>query len=134
MTERRYIINPIHIGRIKHIVEIFKNIVRPMHDTGSRVYHHTPELDINEPKGTGILEYVSNDGSCGILGIFQLSDPIETEIKVCFKGLDISKNFRLRMDNLGSECIISGFELVNRGILVCLATALTSELIIAQAI
>ena len=134
MTERRYVVNPIHIGRIKHVVDIFKNIVRPMHDTGSRVYHHTPELDINEPKGTGVLEYVSNDGSIGILGIFQLSDPVEKEIKVCFKGLDISKNFRLRMDNLGSECIISGFELVNSGIIVRLATALTSELIIAQAI
>ncbi len=134
MTEKRYGLNPIHIGRITHVLEIFRNIVRPMHNTGSRVYHHTPELDVNEPKGAGILEYVSNDGSCGILGVFQLSDPEETEIRVCFKGLDISQNFSVRMDNSGGECVVSGFELVNRGVVVRLAGALTSELIIAQAV
>ena len=123
--------NPLQKDRATHIIELYNNVVRPMHATGSRVYHHTPDLGGNDPQGTGILELTSSDGGSAILGVFRLSDPDEAQTTVLFRGLDISKRYRLTMDNSGASAVISGYKLMNKGVTVNLPGALSSELLIA---
>jgi alpha-galactosidase len=132
ITPPSYVENPIQVERFNHVMSIYNDIVRPMHAKGSKVYHHTPVVDGIDPKGTGILEYAAQDNSCSMMGIFQLSDPDVEEITVCFRGLDISKDYRLYMDNSGKERIVSGYDLSNNGVKIRLETALTTELLIAQ--
>ena len=123
--------NPLQKDRATHIIELYNNVVRPMHATGSRVDHHTPDLGGNDPQGTGILELTSSDGGSAILGVFRLSDPDEAQTTVLFRGLDISKRYRLTMDNSGASAVISGYKLMNKGVTVNLPGALSSELLIA---
>lgn len=82
-------------------------------------------------RGPGILELTSSDGGSAILGVFRLSDPDEAQTTVLFRGLDISKRYRLTMDNSGASAVISGYKLMNKGVTVNLPGALTSELLIA---
>lgn len=126
--------NPIQIKRADHVIDLYNKVVRPMHETGSIIYHHTPDLGGLDPQGTGILELTDNDASNAILGVFRLSNPDEEEITVKFKGLDISKKYRLTMDNHGSSTVVSGYKLMNKGVTVNLPSALVSELLIAQAV
>ncbi len=105
--------NPIQINRIKHTIGIYNDVVRPMHETGSKVYHHTPDLGGLEPQGTGILEITDHDGHNAVLGVFALSNPEETPTIVKFKGLDMSRTYRLTMDNSGVSVEISGYKLMN---------------------
>ncbi len=127
--------NPIHIERISRVIEIFNRIVRPMHECGSKIYHHTPDLGSLDPKGMiGVLELTSASGDTAILGAFQLCDPIVKEQKIKFKGIDISKNYKVTFDNSNRSTILSGYTLATEGVVINLPTALVSELIIADAV
>lgn len=131
--EYSYQENPLQMGRVRHCISLFRDFVRPMHRTGSKVYHHTPELDPQEPKGTGILEYTSADGAQAMLGVFQLSDPEEKELCVRFRGVNPQLTYRVTLDNLGVTYELTGHELRDSGIRLYLGGALTSELILAEA-
>ncbi len=128
------VVNPIHSDRVTHTLNLYKKYVRPIHATGSLVFHHTPEVDAVDPRGNGILELAASDGSASIIGIFQLSDPSEQDkqINVRFKGVDIGAEYLLTTDNDGRSAKVSGYELKNRGVHVELSSALTTELLIAK--
>ncbi len=99
-----------------------------------RIYHHTPVFNDIEPKGWGIMEMVSSDKKRGIAGIFQLSDPAESETVVRLRGLDVSLNYKVVWDNNDQSKVIDGFILANQGIKIRLEGALTSELLLFEAI
>jgi alpha-galactosidase len=125
--------NPIFMQRIKHWVDLYKNFVRPFIDT-SRIYHHTPEVSGLDPQGWGVLELASEDRSRAICGLFQLSAPTHPEYELRLRGLDVSRRYRVTFDNSGQSTVVDGFVLMEQGITVRLSGALTSELLVLEAV
>ncbi|MCL5995731.1 MAG: alpha-galactosidase [Chloroflexi bacterium] len=126
-------VNPNMLARGKHWIELYKHFVRPFMNTG-RIYHHTPVVAGPEPKGWGVLELASHDRSRAICGLFQLAAPDRPEYELRLRGLDVSKRYRATFDNTGQSCEVDGFTLMNQGIKIRLEGALTSELLLFQAV
>jgi alpha-galactosidase len=125
--------NPVFLERAKHWVDLYKHFVRPFVST-SRIYHHTPEVSGVDPHGWGVLELASEDRSKDICGVFQLSAPTETHYLLRPRGLDIAKRYRVTFDNLGETTAIDGYTLIEQGITIRLEGALTSELLLFEAL
>ena len=125
--------NPIFMRRTKHWVDLYKNFVRPFIDT-SRIYHHTPEISGLDPHGWGVIELASEDHTKAICGLFQLSAPTQAEYELRFRGIDVSRRYRVTFDNSGQSSIVDGFLLMEQGIKVRLESALTSELLILEGV
>ena len=64
------------IKRIRHTVDLYKEFVRPFMPK-SKIYHHTPVLEIPFAKGFGVMELTSEDKARGVVGIFRLSSSAE---------------------------------------------------------
>ncbi len=124
--------NPWQVDIIRHHVEIYKQFVRPM-QRESRIFHHTPELP-GSPSGFGILELDHRDGSRGMLGVFRLAGPECPEVTVYLRGIDAARQFRVTFDNSGADCLMSGRQLSQEGLRIRLDGALTSELVLYEAI
>ncbi|MBV9037717.1 MAG: alpha-galactosidase, partial [Acidobacteriaceae bacterium] len=125
--------NPLFMRKIKHWIGLYKNFVRPYIST-SRIYHHTPVVSGFDPHGWGVLELASEDRSRDLCGLFQLSAPTQPEYELRLRGLDVSRRYRLTFDNSGRTSVVDGFALANAGINIRLGGALTSELIILEAV
>lgn len=125
--------NPEQLARVRHMVDLYKNFVRPFHET-SRIYHHTPVIKGFDPHGWGVLELASEDRNRAIAGVFRLSDPAEPEYLLRLRGINVGQRYRVTFDNTAETCILDGFVLSKVGIPVRLETALTSELLIVEAI
>jgi alpha-galactosidase len=125
--------NPVFMQRIKHWIDLYKNFVRPYIDT-SRIYHHTPEVAGRDPHGWGVLELASEDRSRDICGLFQLSAPTQPEYLLRLCGIDASRRYRVTFDNAGQSSMVDGFTLLEQGITVRLEGALTSELLVLEAV
>jgi alpha-galactosidase len=123
--------NPDQLGRVRHAIDIYKGFVRPLHPT-SRIYHHTPVVEGFDPRGWGVLEVASADGTRALAGLFRLSDPTEPEYLLRLRGLDVSRRYRVTFDNSGRSCALDGFTLCHTGISIRLETALTSELLLIE--
>ena len=111
--------------------EIYKNFVRTF-NANSRIYHHTPVLSGTEPEGWGVLELVSEDRSKAMVGLFRLGGLGESEYTLKFRGLNVSKKYKVSFDNSGDECVIDGFILKNQGVTIRLEAPLTSELLLLE--
>lgn len=125
--------NPLQYARLKKLVDLYKDFVRPFMSEG-RIYHHTPVLEGVEPQGWGVLELAARDHSRAIAGLFQLAAPHEPTYCLRLRGLDVSKRYRVTWDNTGHSCEVDGYELVQHGITVRLEGALTSELLLFEAV
>ncbi|MHB0857213.1 MAG: alpha-galactosidase [Anaerolineae bacterium] len=125
--------NPDHVGRIRHHVDTYKQFIRPFLAT-CRAYHHTPVLDTHEPHGWAVLEYVAEDASRAILGAFRLAGPSEETRTIVLRGVDAGRRYRITLDNSGQSFERDGAALLSEGLLVRLPKALTSELILLEAI
>ena len=125
--------NAVQQARIRNAVRIYKEFVRPIHAT-SRIYHHTPVVKGFEPRGWGVLELASRDRTRAIAGLFRLSDPAEPEYLLRFRGLDPGRRYRVTFDNGSESCEVDGWALTRTGIVSRLETALTSELLIVEAV
>ena len=125
--------NAVQQARIRNAVRIYKEIVRPIHAT-SRIYHHTPVVKGFEPRGWGVLELASRDRTRAIAGLFRLSDPAEPEYLLRFRGIDPGRLYRVTFDNSSEGCEVDGMTLARTGIVTRLESALTSELLIVEAV
>jgi alpha-galactosidase len=125
--------NPVHIARVRRMVDLYRSFVRPFQAEG-RIYHHTPVFDGPEPRGWGVLELASRDRSKGVVGLFQLSSPRESEYLLRVRGLDVGRRYRVTWDNAEQTCEVDGFTLMKQGIHVRLEGALTSELLLFEAV
>jgi alpha-galactosidase len=125
--------NPHLLQRLRHFVSLYKDFVRPFMSTG-RVYHHTPVLAGPDPQGWGVLELASADRTRGICGLFQLSAPTEPEYLLRPRGLDVSRRYRVTFDNCGQSCEVEGVVLATQGLPVRLEGALSSELLVFEAV
>jgi alpha-galactosidase len=125
--------SPQLLARLKRFVSLYKEVARPIMSTG-RIFHHTPSLPGPDPQGWGVLELASGDGSRAICGLFQLSAPARPEYLLRFRGLDAGRRFRVTFDNSGATCEVDGYVLTSQGLTVRLGGALTSELLIVEAV
>ena len=125
--------NPNLLARVRRMVELYKGFVRP-HLHGGRIYHHTPEVPSPEPWGWGVMEMASADRRRGMCGLFRLGGPAEPEYLFRPRGLDVSGRYRVTLDNSGDTCEIEGALLAHLGLAVRLEGALTSELMLFEAI
>ncbi len=125
--------NPAMLQRLKRFVALYKGFVRPFMSTG-RIYHHTPCVANPEPRGWGVLELASRDRSRALCGLFQLSAPTEPEYLLRLRGLDCGRRYQVTFDNTQQTCEVEGFVLMNQGLTVRLEGALTSELLIIEAV
>ncbi len=125
--------NPLMLARMKHWIGLYKSFVRPFMNTG-RIYHHTPALPGPDPQGWGVLELASQDRTRAVCGLFQLAAPTQPEYLLRFRGLDVSRRYRVTFDNRGESCELDGFTLMRQGIPVRLEAALTSELLLCEAL
>ncbi len=125
--------NPLVLARTRHFVQLYRDFVRPFMDNG-RIFHHTPVVENPEPKGWGVLELASRDLTRGICGLFQLSAPSQPEYVLRLRGLDVGKQYRVTFDSSGQSCVVAGYALMKQGITVRLESALTSELLLFEAV
>ncbi len=125
--------NAVQQARIRNAVRIYKEFVRPIHPT-SRIYHHTPVVKGFEPRGWGVLELAARDRTRAVAGLFRLSDPAEPEYLLRFRGIDPGKRYRVTFDNSSESCEVDGIALTRTGITSRLETALTSELLLVEAV
>ena len=93
----------------------------------SNVYHHTPEFDAVEPKGTGIIERAAQNGSYDVVGVFNLADAGVFEDNIRPRGIDVSANYEVTVMSTGRKYVISGSNLANEGLRVRLAGSMTAE-------
>ena len=120
--------NPAQLETVRHNIQLYKSFVRPMHRR-SLLFHHTPELE-DSLRGFGILEMADRDASQGMLGVFRLAEPEQSETLVTLRGVDISADYEVTFDNTRRTCRMSGVQLSQQGIRVRLDGALTSELVL----
>jgi alpha-galactosidase len=125
--------NPVLMQRTKKWTDFYKSFVRPFMDT-SLIYHHTPEVSGLDPKGWGVLELASEDRTRAICGLFQLAAPCQPEYLLKLRGLDISKRYQVTFDNSGQSAVVDGYMLMTQGLTIRLEGALTSELVIFEAV
>ncbi len=126
--------NPRELAFVRRSFALYKAFIRP-YMTDGRVFHHTPELYEIEPKGRGILERASNDGTRGVIGIFNLANvsPADAFVTVYPRGLDAGRTYEVTLDNSGAVFTAEGFRLAGDGVRVRLPVSLTSELILYRA-
>ena len=118
---------------MRHIVELYKTFVRPMQRT-SRIYHHTPVVRDTTHTAGACWNWQRKDRSRAAAALFRLSDPAEPEYLLRFRGLDVARRYQVTFDNTGESCVLDGFTLSKAGIPIALETALTSELLLAEAV
>ncbi len=125
--------NADQVARIRHMVDLFTGFVRP-HLRDGRIYHHTPTLHGAEPQGWGVLETASRDRCRAIIGVFRLSAPGGDTITVRPRGLDRGRRYRVTWDDSGQIAELDGVALMESGLAIRRDGALTSELLLFQAI
>ena len=113
---------------IKHSVDIYKDFIRPFL-SDSKTYHHTPDLTDTD---NCVIELSSPDKSKGVIGIFTLSGSNEKNINIIPKGIDVSKTYKVTLDNERDSYEIYGNELKSRGINVYIPCSLSSELVMFE--
>jgi alpha-galactosidase len=125
-------LNPLLGQRIRDSVAEFKQTIRPIM-AGSRVFHHTPVLPMMEPSPWVVLEYATQDAHRAVAGLFRTSQSGDPVYRFFPRGLDLSRNYRVKFGNSGQTVEISGAQLLQEGVPIRLDAALTSELLIFTA-
>ncbi len=125
--------NPELMELTKKYIGIYKNFIRPFH-RDARLYHHTPVIPGTEASGWCVLENVANDRTRAVAGVFRLVNTPEDTYLLKFRGLDPGKRYRVTTEPGGLVCEIDGIKLMERGITVRLDTALTSKMLLCEAV
>ena len=123
--------NTAAFGRWQHGIALYKEVCRPILST-SRLFHHTPIQRQTEPGDWVVLEAASPRKDAAYIGVFRLPGAAADAYVVRPRGLDAGRRYRVRRDTDGSERIIDGGELVERGLRIDVPGALCSELILIE--
>ncbi len=133
LSENSMEYNPIQVEFVKHSIEIYKNFIRPILPS-AYIYHHTPETRKCMENGEYMLEIASPDGSRGAATIMLLSFTTEKTLTFKPKGVDVGRKYKVTLDNTRSSFIMDGHELKMRGLEIYIPSAMSSELILFEAI
>ena len=121
--------NPIARQTIRETVQVFKDEVRPIM-VNSKVYHHTPLLDMREPSPWLVLEYATQDAGRAVATLFRTSTLGDSTYVFRPRGLDFSKNYRVKLMNSGQVVEMDGARLLQAGIPVRIENPMGSEMLI----
>jgi alpha-galactosidase len=119
------------VSRIKHHIETYKRSIRPILNQ-AQVFHHTPILQGDEPRGWCVLEYMSPSKDQGFVALFRLDNTSSSNYKLLCRGVDRGRNYHIIFDNSFQCALMSGECLFNQGVEIRLERPLSSELIILQ--
>ena len=122
--------NPCTMRAAKKYIKIYKEFIRPF-IRHSLVYHHTPVIEGFDGRGWCVLEYVSEDRTRAVAGIFRLSEPEEC-YRMRFRGLDLSLEYHVSLEPAGLTFSKTGYELSQAGFIVDIMSPNTSVLIILK--
>ena len=121
--------NPISREKIRSAVQLFKSEIRPIM-IGSRVYHHTPLLEMKAPSPWLVLEYATPDSSRAVATFFRTAGVGEDTFVFHPRGLDFAKTYRVKLMNSGQTVEISGDRLLQFGLPVRIENPMGSEMLI----
>ena len=125
--------NPEQLTFIKHSTDLYKNFIRPFLPT-ARMYHHIDDISGAREKGWTALELTAADRSRAAISVFTLPMSKEQRITVIPRGLDLSRRYRITLDNSGATFTADGAALASNGITLLPLTAMRSELILLETI
>ena len=122
-----------YFKEVKRYIELNKTFCRRVMADHPVVFHHSPEASFNKTSPWCVLEYARQDHTCGYAGIFRLvNDLNDSEYVFKPRGIDISQQYKVTLDNDNQTFLISGWELSQAGIRIHLDAARTSELILYE--
>ncbi len=111
-----------------------QELCAPVHEHRAHLPPHAGG-DGPDPQGWGVLELASRDRTRGHLRpVPALGADRSRSICLRLRGLDVSRRYRVTLDNSGQTCEVDGFTLMKQGITVRLEGALTSELLLFEAL
>lgn len=125
--------NPELLKISKKYLHIYKNFIRPFVREAS-VYHHTPVIHGADASGWCVLEYVSDDRSKAVAGVFRLVNAESDTYLMRFRGLDPSRFYRVTSEPGGMNSRHDGSVLMGQGLTIRLDTPLTSRLLLCEAV
>ncbi|WP_337906820.1 alpha-galactosidase [Kribbella solani] len=125
--------NPATWERWRHGIELYKDFCRPLLPT-SRMFHHTPIQRQTEPGEWIVWECADPTGDRAYAGIFRLQAAEGDSYHFRPRGLRTDRAYRIRYDTAGWDRELDGGALIDNGIRVPVASALTSELLLIEAV
>lgn len=122
-------LTPFLKARIDHHLGLYRSFIRPVMIDG-RVFHHTPFVPLFGPSPWCVLEYAAKDGLRGVAGVFRTSPEGSDEFLLKPRGLRLDRTYRVTFDNRSESFTASGADLARAGIVVRIANAISSELVL----
>ncbi len=122
-----------YFTKARRYVGLHKGFCRPVLAGHPVVYHHTPDLGLFGPADWCVLEYGAPDRRRGYAGLFRLTGGAAT-YTFRPRGVDAAATYQVTLDNRDQVLRLSGQELLLHGLPVALDTALTSELVMYEAV
>ncbi len=123
--------NPISRRLIRDAVQLFKDEVRPIM-VNSKVFHHTPILELMEPTPWLVLEYATPDAQRAVATLFRTSTAGDNNYVFRPRGLDFSKAYRVKLMNEGQAIEIDGVRLLQEGLPVRIENPMGSQMLIFE--
>jgi alpha-galactosidase len=123
-----------YFATTRRYIELARTFCRPIMAHHPVVYHHTPDIGLLKPADWCVLEYAAQDRGRAYAGVFKLSGHGPDEYVFRPRGLDLGRDYDVRLDNLQQTFRMSGCELAHVGLRVSLDAALTSELLLFDAV
>ena len=120
-----------YLQQTKRYINLAKQFTGPIMAGRPRVFHHTPNVGLQEPADWCVLEYAAQDRSRGYAGLFKLSAG-RCEYRFRPAGVDASATYKVTLDNARQTLRLSGQGLLLNGIPVALDAALTSEMVLYE--
>ena len=123
-----------YFATTRRYIELNRTFCRPVMANHPVVYHHTPDIGLLRPADWCVLEYAARDRGRAYAGVFKLSGNGPAEYVFRPRGLDVGRDYDVRLDNMQQTYRVSGRELAQAGLRVSLDAALTSELLLFDAV
>jgi len=118
---------------IRHGMEIYKSFIRPMLPT-SRMYHHNEDIPSVRKCGYSALELASADRTKAAIAVFTVPGKKDQRVNIVPRGVDLSHNYRVTLDNTGETMTMTGRDLLMNGITTRIMGVMTSELILIEVV
>ncbi len=133
LTPLGTLVNPELLATVKKYLSIHKQFIRPFLDQ-SRVFHHTPVIPGGDAQGWCAIEYASSDEKRAVAGVFRLVNATHSAFTLKFKGLNPSLTYQVKVYPENHVYTVLGASLMQTGFGVNLDTALTSRLLLVEAV
>jgi alpha-galactosidase len=126
---------PVVRDQCRHYAEIYKTFIRPILPV-SRVFHHNPSFLTGANPWEDpwfAMEYASPSGERGWATIVHRAFS-SGSVDYLFKprGLKRSSSYKVTFDSTGEQVLLSGNDLIEKGILLHLESVMSSELLLFE--